>query len=84
MNKCTIIFTIWYNIIIMVFGERLKELRTERKISQMELAKATGISQSAIAKWELGKTEPTASALIRLSEYFSETVDYLLGIEVNA
>ena len=50
----------------------------------MELAKATGISQSAIAKWELGKTEPTASALIRLSEYFSETVDYLLGIEVNA
>jgi transcriptional regulator with XRE-family HTH domain len=68
----------------MVFGERLKELRTERKISQMELAKATGISQSAIAKWELGKTEPTASALIRLSEYFSETVDYLLGIEVNA
>ncbi|MBR4420259.1 MAG: helix-turn-helix transcriptional regulator, partial [Clostridia bacterium] len=58
----------------MVFGERLKELRTERKISQMELAKATGISQSAIAKWELGKTEPTASALIRLSEYFSETV----------
>ena len=84
MNKCTKIFTIWYNIIIMVFGERLKELRTERKISQMELAKATGISQSAIAKWELGKTEPTASALIRLSEYFSETVDYLLGIEVNA
>ena len=68
----------------MVFGERLKELRTERKISQMELAKATGISQSAIAKWELGKTEPTASALIRLSEYFSETVDYLLGIEENA
>ena len=37
----------------MVFGKRLKELRTERKICQMELAKATGISQSAIAKWEL-------------------------------
>ena len=67
----------------MVFGERLKELRTERKISQMELAKATGITQSAIAKWELGRTEPSASALIKLSAYFSETVDYLLGLEQN-
>ena len=63
----------------MIFGERLKELRAERKISQMELAKATGVSQSAVAKWELGKTEPTASALVKLSAYFGETVDYLLG-----
>lgn len=41
----------------------------------------TGISQSAIAKWELNKTEPTASALITLSKFFDEFVDYLLGIE---
>ena len=68
----------------MVFGERLKELRTERKISQMELAKATGISQSAIAKWALGKTEPVASALIKISAFFGESVDYLLGVERNA
>ena len=46
----------------------------------MELAKATGISQSAIAKWELGKTEPTASAIIILAEFFDETTDYLLGV----
>ena len=68
----------------MIFGERLKELRTERKISQMELAKATGISQSAIANWELGKTEPVASALIKISAFFGESVDYLLGVERNA
>ena len=36
----------------------------------MELAKATGISQSAIAKWELGKTEPTATAIITLAQFF--------------
>lgn len=47
----------------------------------MDLAKETGISQSAIAKWELEKTEPTASALITLSQYFGETVDYLLGLQ---
>ena len=67
----------------MVFGERLKELRTERKISQMELAKSTGISQSAIAKWELGRTEPSASALMKIAAFFDESVDYLLGIERN-
>ena len=65
----------------MKFSERLKELRLEKGISQMELSKITGISQSAIAKWELCKTEPTASALITLSKYFGESVDYLLGIE---
>lgn len=47
----------------------------------MQLANATGISQSAIAKWELGKTEPTASAIITLAEFFDESADYLLGME---
>lgn len=47
----------------------------------MDLAKATGISQSAIAKWELNKTEPTASAIVTLAKFFGETSDYLLGIE---
>ena len=64
----------------MNFSERLKELRTECNLSQMNLANQTGISQSAIAKWELNKTEPTASALITLSRFFGESVDYLLGL----
>ena len=64
----------------MKFGERLKELRQSHNISQMELSKKTGLSQSAIAKWELNKTEPTASALIILSQFFEESVDYLLGL----
>ena len=64
----------------MKFQERLKELRVAKGLSQMQLAKAVGISQSAIAKWELGKTEPTASAIILLATYFGETTDYLLGV----
>ena len=55
----------------MKFMERLKELR---------VARAVGLSQSAIAKWELGKTEPTASAIILLADFFGETTDYLLGV----
>ena len=64
----------------MKFQERIKELRIANNLSQMDLAKATGISQSAIAKWELGKTEPTASAIVTLANFFKETTDYLLGI----
>ena len=65
----------------MTISERLKELRIEKNISQMQLSIATGLSQSAIARWELGKSEPTASALIILSKYFGESADYILGLE---
>ncbi len=68
-----------YNL-IMTFRERLKDLRNAKNLSQMELSVKTGISQSAIAKWELGKTEPTASAIITLAEFFGESTDYLLGL----
>ena len=64
----------------MSFAERLKELREERGLSQMGLARATGISQSSLARWELGKSEPTASSLIVLSRFFGESVDYILGL----
>ena len=65
----------------MEFKNKLRELRLSKNISQMQLANKTGLSQSAIAKWELGKTEPTASAIITLAKYFNETTDYLLGLE---
>lgn len=64
----------------MSIGQRIKELREELGLSQMALSNATGISQSAIAIWELGKSEPTASAIITLSKFFNETADYLLGL----
>ncbi|MBQ4049287.1 MAG: helix-turn-helix transcriptional regulator [Clostridia bacterium] len=65
----------------MSFKDRLKELRCNYNLSQMQLSDKTGISQSAIAKWELGKTEPTASAIIALVKFFNETTDYILGLE---
>jgi transcriptional regulator with XRE-family HTH domain len=65
----------------MKFRERLKELRKTKDMSQAALSKATGISQSAIAKWELGRTEPTALAIVTLAKFFGESTDYLLGRE---
>mgnify|MGYP003307901524 FL=1 len=65
----------------MEFKNRLRELRKANNLSQMQLAEKTGFSQSAIAKWELGKTEPTASAIITLALFFGETTDFLLGLD---
>jgi len=65
----------------MRFAHILKELRTEKELSQKQLAEEIAISQSAIAKWELAKTEPTASALVLLSKFFIVSIDYLLGEE---
>lgn len=70
-----------YNVIVMKFKDILKDLRISRGLSQMQLSKKTGISQSAIAKWELGKTEPTATAIITLAVFFEESTDFILGLE---
>ena len=67
----------------MSFGKILKDLRTERHLSQQQLADLLNISQSAIAKWELGKTEPTASAIVSVALFFDVSCDFLLGLKVE-
>ena len=66
---------------LIMFKDIIKDLRESQELSQYELAKALQVSQSAIAKWELGKTEPTASALISISKFFKVSTDYLLELE---
>ena len=62
------------------FIERLKELRVEKGLTQTELSKATGLSQSALALWENGQRIPNALAIIALAKYFGVSADYLLGL----
>lgn len=63
-----------------MFSERLKELREKNNLSQQQLAKEINISQSAIAKWELNKTQPTLPAIIKIAKYFNCTTDYILNL----
>ena len=65
----------------MNFGKILKELRTEKNLSQQQQSILLGVSQSAIAKWELGNTEPIASAIVKVALFFDVSCDYLLGIK---
>jgi len=61
--------------------ERLKELREEKGISQVHLAKEIGIYQATISKYEKGLREPDFQTLKKLCDFFGVTAGYLLGFE---
>lgn len=65
----------------VIFPERLSYLMRIEKLSQSELARKIGISQSAICNWLNGKKEPSIESLWKLADYFDVTVDYLIGKE---
>ena len=67
-------------LIIKEFADRLKELRTERGLTQTKLAIAIGVNKSLIAKYELWTSRPRLNTICRLADYFDVSVDYLLGI----
>lgn len=62
------------------FGERLKELRHEKNIGQVELSKSVGVSKGIISMWENGLREPTMSNLIAIAKFFEVSIDYLVGL----
>ena len=64
----------------MQFGDRLKTLRKERGITQEQLAVIIGVERSSIGKYE-GKSKivPSDDVKAKIAEYFSVSVDYLLG-----
>ena len=59
----------------MSIGEKIKELRNEKGLSQMQLAKTIGVSQKAIDYWERNVNEPKASYIIALVKTFDLTFD---------
>jgi len=63
------------------FAERLKEVRDEKGLSQSALARAVGLSQACISKWESGERTPHVDCLILLAKFFGCTSDYLIGLE---
>ena len=62
------------------FKENLKELRLEKGLGQVELAKEIGVSKGVISLWENGLREPNMYSLILLAKYFKITLDELVGI----
>lgn len=63
---------------------RLKELREQKGLSQMDLARAVDVTQQAVAKWEVGEAFPRADKLPQLTGILGCTIDDLFQDEQNA
>ena len=64
-----------------IFGERLRALRQEKGIGQVQLAKDLDVGKSIISLWEIGRCEPTLSRLVSIAQYFHVSIDYLAGLK---
>lgn len=65
----------------MTLGQRIQELRKQRRMSQEALGDALGVSRQAVSKWEGDNGIPELDTLIAMSRLFEVTVGQLLGIE---
>lgn len=66
-----------------MFSERLKELRKEKRVTQINLAKMLDIRQSSISKWESNISYPDFYNQQQLASFFGVSIDYLLGNAEN-
>lgn len=62
-----------------MFPERLKDLRKEKGMTQIELATALGVSSGTVAMWETGKRKPSFEMFEKLTQVFDKRIDYILG-----
>lgn len=62
---------------------RLRELRDEKDLTQTEIAKMLGMSQTGYSKYETGENDIPTDVLIKLAKFYNTSIDYLLGQTEN-
>ena len=65
----------------ITIGANIKRLRTEKGVTQEQLAEAMNVTCAAVSKWERGDTYPDITALQPLAFYFGVSLDTLMGYE---
>lgn len=63
----------------MKMGERLKQLRLARGLSQEEVARQIGITRSAYSHYEINNRQPVYETLMKLAAFFDVSLDYIIG-----
>ena len=63
-----------------IMQNRIRELREDRDLRQVDVAEKTGIDQRTLSNYETGKTNPDSYAIIQLAKFYGVSTDYLLGI----
>ena len=64
----------------IILGKRLKELRTEKGMTQKEAAKAFGLNAVTYLHYEKDQREPPLKLLAEFAQFYGVTVDYLIGV----
>lgn len=67
--------------IMILFGEKLKELRQIKNLTQLELSNRLHVTKSMISAYENGIRYPSYDVLIKIANLFGVTTDYLLGLD---
>ena len=62
---------------------RLRDLREDRDLRQVDVSEAVGIDQRTLSNYETGKTNPDSFAIIKLCDFYNVSADYLLGRDFN-
>lgn len=72
------------NLDFAIIGKRIKEVRTDRQLTQEYLAKVTDVNVSHISNIETNKVKVSLTLLVSICNAMNVTVDYILGNEYNA
>lgn len=62
-------------------GDKLKELRLNKSLTQVQVASRIGISKSRVSSYEMNTNEPSLDILIKLATLYNVSIDSLLGFE---
>ena len=62
----------------MAFGDKLKEIREQQNLSQLEVANALGVSDRTVSVWERNLKMPNLESAIRLSRFLNVSLDLLI------
>ena len=64
-----------------MLNNTIRELRLSYNLSQVDLAKALGVSKQCVSNWENDNIQPSIEMLIKLANFFHVKTDYLLGLD---
>lgn len=68
----------------MDLGNKLKELRTQRHLSQEIVAQKLDVSRQAVAKWESNASKPSTANLVSLCEFYGVSLNDLIPTEIQS
>ena len=65
----------------MDLGTKLKQLRKEKGVTQIQFAADLRVSNATVAYYEINKRQPNLEMLVKIAKYFDVTTDFLLDNE---